>query len=133
MSEWHGDMALVADLCGEEVAEALVEHVRGVLLYVSKNPGKNSLMHRLPEDIAERLVAEFAGNELYISSKRATTEQTAEKIEELIDQGLTVPEVALHMGLCAGWVRECRRNHGAPRLPDKVHPNQLNFFETDAS
>lgn len=128
MKEWHGDMAAVAEICGEEVAQELYDHLPGIALYVSRAPRADSLMLRLPEHIAEQLVRQMAGDTIYVSAKRTESAVTFAEIEALIDKGMTVPEVALHMGLTSGWIRECRRNHGAPRLQDKVHPNQLNFF-----
>lgn len=122
-------MADVADICGDEVARGLCEHLPGIVFYVPKKMRDAGPITRLPEHIAAALVREFGGDTVYIPSQRPTYQETFKAIEALVDRGLTVQEIALRLGYTEAWIRKCRRKAGAPKIPDKVDPRQMKLFE----
>lgn len=131
MTEFRGDMADVAETCGEDVAEELVAKLPGIVFYVPKRirEDKDGLINRLDPALAERLVATFGGGKLYVGKGRPTYQDTFEAIEELVDEGLTVPRIALKLGVTEAWIYRCRRKAGAPRIADKSDPRQSSLFD----
>lgn len=128
MTEWTGDMADVADICGEDVAAMLVERLPGVYLYIPKKFKETGPINELPLSIAERLIKTLGGDEVYIPQKRITLEERIEAIERLLDKGLTVKEVALKIGLTETRIRQIRAKAGVPKMKDRPDPRQLDLF-----
>ncbi len=129
MTEWSGDMADVAEICGENVAQELCDKLPGILLYVPKSPREQGPICKLDGAIAERLITQFGGDKIYIPSKRKTFMDTFEIIEELVDEGLTTQEIALKLGVTQTYVFKVRRKAGAPKISSKPDPRQLPLFE----
>lgn len=131
MTEWRGDMADVAEICGEDVAEELVAKLPGIVFYVPKRirEEKDGLINKLEPAIADRLVGSFGGDTLYIAKGRPTYLDTFAAIEELVDEGLTAQKIALKLGVTEAWVYTCRRKAGAPKIANKPDRRQLPLFE----
>lgn len=129
MSEWRGDLADVADICGETVAAELAETLPGIVLYVPKRPREGSPLNRLSDGTRANLVEAFGGDEIYIPSKRPTSAETFSAIEQLIEKGLTVQAVALKLGITEQWVMRCRKQAGAVKIRHRPDPRQMNMFE----
>ncbi|WP_152610756.1 hypothetical protein [Ruegeria sp. ANG-R] len=121
-------MADVADICGEDVALQLCERLPGIVVNVPKVVIETGYITKLDVDIAERLVAGFGGDRVYVPSQRPTFRETFAAIECLVDKGLTVPQIALRLGYTESWVRRCRKKAGAPQIPNKPDPRQLPLF-----
>lgn len=129
MTEWRGDMADVADICGEEVAAELCAKLPGILLYVPKKYRDKGKIAYLNPRLAESLVAHFGGDTIYIPSKRKTYQDTFQEIEALVDKGLTTAEIALKLGVTQGYVFKVRKKAGAPLIANKPDPRQISFFD----
>ncbi|MGR3760910.1 hypothetical protein ACUXV3_12385 [Roseobacteraceae bacterium NS-SX3] len=128
MSEWTGDMADVAAICGDHVARALCQRLAGIVLYVPKKARDRGPVAELPPEVAESLIASFGGDTIYIPSQRPSYMETFKAIEALVDKGLTVQQIALRLGYTEAWIRRCRSKAGAPSIPDKPDPRQLPLF-----
>lgn len=129
VTDWRGDMADVADICGEDVARELCEKLPGIQLYVPKSPKEESRVNRLEKAAAERLIMHFGGDTLRVPSSRRSSRETFEAVEALIDKGLTTQEIALRLGITQAYVFKVRRQAGAPRIAHRPDPRQLPLFE----
>lgn len=129
MSDWRGDMADVAEMCGEDVARELCSKLPGIQLYVPSSLTQKTPLNRIEKDIAEQLIAQFCGDTLSVPSQRNSSSDTFAAVEALVDKGLTTQEIALKLGITQAYVFQVRRKAGAPRIANKVDPRQLPLFE----
>ena len=126
--EWKGDMADVAAICGDDVAEELSRVLPGITLYVPKSESETSPLMRINVSIAERLRTSFGGDTIYVSSLRPSSEERFEAIQAFIDKGYTVQEAALKVGISERWARKCRELAGSPKITKAPDPRQLTFL-----
>jgi hypothetical protein len=129
MTAWRGDMADVAEICGDAVARELCEKLPGILFYVPKRIRDKGQIGLLSDAIANTLVSNFGGDTLYIPSKRKTFYETFEAVEALVDKGLTTQQIALKLGVTQAYIFQVRRKAGAPKIANKPDPRQLPLFE----
>lgn len=132
MKHWRGIMGAVAEKCGVNVAEALMEELPGTRFYVPKKFTENGPLAPLGKELAEAFIAEYAGDIVYIPSKleaRPTAQQRFGEIEALVDAGLTTSQIAAKLGISQARVFQIRREVGAPKISKKPDPRQLAFFE----
>ena len=128
MREWRGNMAEVAEICGEDLTEKLADLFAGTQIYVPKKPKAKSLPG-LPSEMVQSLAAAFGGDTLTVPSRRSSHTDTAEEIEAYYDAGLTIKEIARKLGYTESWVMRVRKRSGKPRLRDIPDPRQMNMFE----
>lgn len=132
MSNWRGIMGSVAEKCGDAVAAALMEELAGSVVYVPKKFMENGPLKAIGQEKAEALIAEFAAETLYIPSRlaaRADYRDMFEKVEKLVDEGLTTSEIAGRLGISQGYVFQVRRRAGAPKIAKKPDPRQISLFD----
>lgn len=131
MTEWRGDMASVAEQCGDDVAEALCQHLPGILLYVPQVFKGRKPLDKLKVDIVDKLVDQFGGDTIYVPSgkKRKTLEETFEEIEALLDKNLTTQDIALRLGITQVYVFKVRKKMKAPKIAVRVDARQTTMFD----
>lgn len=132
MSNWRGIMGSVAERCGAPVATALMDELAGSVVYVPKKFMENGPLSSIGKDNAEALIAEFAAETLYIPSRLATRpdfRDMFDKVEVLVDEGLTTSEIAGRLGISQGYVFQVRRRAGAPKIAKKPDPRQISLFD----
>ncbi len=132
MTQWRGMMGQIAEKCGEQVAEALMNELPGTRFYVPQKLTKNGPLARINEECALALIAEYAGETLYIPSKfsmRPSLQERFDEIEALIDAGLTTSQIAAKLGISQTYVFQIRKNMGAPKISKKPDPRQLPLFK----
>lgn len=66
MTEWSGDMAGVAAVCGDDVARELCEKLPGIWLYIPRSWTDDTMLHRIDKAKAERLMAALGGDKIDI-------------------------------------------------------------------
>ncbi len=129
MTVWKGDMADVAEICGDDVAQELCDKLPGIKLYVPQKINRKTPLNHIDIQIANRLMAQFGGDALNIPSNRKTFHETFDAVEALVEKGLTTQEIALRLGITQSYVFKVRRNAGAPKIASKVDPRQLPLFD----
>jgi len=132
MTQWRGIMGEVAQKCGKQVAQALMRQLPGTRFYVPGKYTEKGPLAALDKDDAEALIREFSGEIIYVPSLLATRikpEDRFEEVEELVDEGLTTSEIAARLGITQRHVHNIRRAAGAPKIANKVHPDQLPLFD----
>jgi len=125
-------MGDIAGKCGDRVAKALMRTLPGTRFYVPKKYTEKGPLAELEKDDAEALIAEFAGEIIYVPSLLATRIKPADRfaeVEELVDEGLTTSEIAARLGISQTYVFQIRKAAGAPKIANKVHPDQLPLFD----
>ncbi len=134
MTQWRGIMGDVAEKCGDHVARALMRQLPGTQLYVRKNYAEKGPLARLEKADAEALIGAFAGQYIDVPSLLATRTKPEDRfsdVEALIDEGLTTSEIAARLGVSQRYVFKIRKAAGAPRIANKVHPDQLPLFDAN--
>lgn len=129
MTVWSGDMADVAEICGDEVARELCEKLPGIWLYIPKKWTANTALHHIDRQMAERLMAAFGGGKIETPGKRRSADDTFRAVEELVDRGLTTQQIALQLDITQAYVFQLRRRAGAPKIASKPDPRQRPLFE----
>jgi hypothetical protein len=129
MTNWSGDMADVADICGNDVARELCEQLPGIRLYVPAELSESNPLTRIDLAIAERLIAMLPGSELYIPSRRKSSQETLAAIEALLDRGLSTQDIALELDITQAYIFKLRREKGVPKIAHRPDPRQLPLFE----
>ncbi len=132
MTQWRGIMGDIAEKCGGHVAKALMRTLPGTRFYVPKKYTEKGPLADLEKEDAEALIAEFAGEIIYVPSLLATRtkpEDRFEEVEKLVDEGLTTSEIAARLGITQRHVHNIRNAAGAPKIANKVHPDQLPLFD----
>ena len=123
--DFTGDMADVADICGIEIAQALVEQLPGIEIKVPKVWSKNSVLARLERAIADVLIDTFPGDIFYVPTGKGSSE-TRIKARTLRLEGKSNTEIALQLGITERHVRGLL-NSELP-APRKVDPRQIDMF-----
>lgn len=132
MTQWRGIMGDIAKKCGDQVAKALMRQLPGTRFYVPKRYTEKGPLADLEKEDAEALIAEFAGQIIYVPSLLATRikpEDRFDEVEQLVDEGLTTSEIAARLGISQTYVFQIRKAAGAPKIANKVHPDQLPLFD----
>lgn len=129
MTEWYGDMIEVAGICGDDVARELCHKLPGIYLYVPRKMTENTALNLIDRDMAERLMAGLGGGRIEIPGNRRPASETFEKVEALIDKGLTTRQVALQLGITQAYVFQLRRKAGVPKIANRPDPRQLPLFD----
>lgn len=117
--------------CGPAVVQELRDRVPGIMLYIPHKYREQRALSRLTKATRNALMEHFPAETLYIPSNRPTYQETFERIEPLIEKGLTVQQVALKLRMTEAWVRRCRAKAGAPKIYDKVDPRQGRLFDEE--
>ena len=123
MTEWTRDMADVAAICGNNVAQELSDKLPGAFLYVPKKRRGKGPISRLNDDTAEVLVRNFGGDRIYIPTKRRAWRDTFNAIENLVKKGLSTQEIAMQLGITQGYVFQVRRKAHASKI--RRNPKKL--------
>lgn len=95
-----GDMANIADHCGEDAAHALCEVYGGLNLYVRRaldSDGEEPL-DKLEPDVARAIRRAFGGSRIYVSYPQAPA-LTLSHIAELRAKGLNTQQIATRLGV----------------------------------
>lgn len=132
MKNWTGDMADVADLCGEQAADELSKNLPGVQLYIPKVFANQKTLLKLSPKVVSDLIYYFSGNYLYIHvnmNNKKTYMDTFYEIEKLINQGFTTLEIAVKLDISQSYVFKVRRKAGVKKISKTPDPRQLQFFE----
>ncbi|MCV6583982.1 MAG: helix-turn-helix domain-containing protein [Marinibacterium sp.] len=125
-------MGTVADRCGDACAHALQRTLPGTRFYVPQKYTDKGPLAGLDRQYADALIAEFGGDIIYVPSllsTRVRPEDRFEEVEALVDQGLTTSEIAARLGISQTYVFRIRKAAGAPKIANKVHPDQLPLFD----
>ncbi len=129
MIQWRGDMADVAELCGEDVAIELHRKLPGVILYVPAKIRDGNPIKRLSQTTQQNLQSYFSGNTIVISSSRRTAKETLSIIESLLDQGHSSARIALKLGITQNYIFKLRKKASLPRIASRPVPKQLTLFK----
>ena len=119
MTAWSGNMAEVAEVCGDDVARELCEKLPGTSFYIPKKFRHRGSLRSLDKDTARVLVRHFGGDYIYIPSQRKNSHDTFKAIETLVDQGLTTSQIATKLGISQSYIFRLRRKAGAPKIAKK--------------
>lgn len=122
-----GDIADVADICGIEIAQALVDNLPGIEVKIPKRWSQNSVLVHLERAMADVLIENFPGDIFYVPTGKGSTE-TRELARTLRLAGSTNTEIALQLGITERHVRGLL-NSELP-APRKVDPRQIDMFAT---
>ena len=127
---YTGDMAEVEEACGTEVADALAEVLGGIHVYVPREPCDDSPLAKLEDAHVEALIASFAQSMIYVSRRRARPEPTdPRKVVALLDEGLTVKQVAVKLQITDVHVYRIVRKARAALPSARALPGQLSLFD----
>lgn len=108
---WTGDMADVAEQCGDDVAAELAARVPGIMIHVPAAMSEKSVLQLIEPAIAERLIDRFAGDTLYISRRRPRSRKAA--VKALYEAGVSPRQIALQLGISQRRVQQLKKSAGA--------------------
>jgi len=123
--DFTGDMADVADICGTDIAQALVNSLPGIEVKIPKTWSQHNVLARLERAIADVLIENFPGDVFYIPTGKGSTE-TRQQARTLRLEGKTNTEIALQLGITERHVRGLL-NSELP-APRKVDSRQIDMF-----
>ena len=124
-SVWTGDMADVAERCGDDVAAELAAKIPGIVVHVPAEMGEESVLRLVDPEIAARLMAAFAGDILYVSKRRTVSREAA--VKALYEAGVSPKRIALKLGISQRRVQQLRVRAGA-RRGRAVDSRQVDLF-----
>ena len=136
MTRFTGDMADVAEICGADVAEAVLETLPGLNVYIPLKRQENGLIAKLDEAIAERLIQHFGGDRIYVSDPSKPVASKRAQVKDMAEAGLTVQEIALELGITERRVYQLRQLIGLEGVAPKQKrndPRQIDLFDQAAS
>ena len=136
--KFYGDMVDVAEYCGDDVAAALVEYLPQMSLKLPKiYRGEHKLLGRLDRDIADRLIAHFGGEKIYVTIHPPQESQRI-YVKEMREEGMSIAEIAVQLDISEVRVSQIIKDlkdgkplngkAGRPALTFR-DPRQLDFFE----
>lgn len=128
MTVWSGDMETIADNHGDAIAQEIHDAMPGLRFYVPSKVGENSQLKKLSKKAANALIEQFGGSVIYVQSKRRSVEDTYRLIEERVDKGKKVTDIALELGITEIYLYEVRRKVGATKISQKKDPRQGDLF-----
>lgn len=122
---WTGDMADVAERCGDDVAAELAAKLHGIVVHVPTEMGTDSVLRLIDPAIAARLMERFAGDIIYVSRRRTVSREAA--VKALFEAGVTPKRIALKLGISQRRVQQLKKRSGA-RKGRQVDPRQTDLF-----
>lgn len=121
------DLADVADILGEDVAQELFNKLPGIEFKVPMQFSIHNPLAHIDREIAERIIAEFPGDKFYIPVKIEPTDKII-RIREQVKAGKSPREVALNVHVTERYVRKVMADHGIKK-PRQVDPNQIDLID----
>lgn len=99
-NKFYGDMADVAEYCGEDVASHLVEYLPQISLKLPKTyrKGCHKFLDRLEENIAQKLVEHFGGEQIYVTIY-PPQESQRKHVFEMRNEGFSIAEIAVQLNI----------------------------------
>ena len=124
MTVWRGDMAEVAEACGDDVARELCEKLPGIRLYVPHDFTMRNPIKYIDPSIARRLMAKFGGASITIPKRRRSWKDAYAAVETLLDQGMNTQQIALLLGVTQHYIFQLRRKAGAAKIAKHSDPGR---------
>ncbi|WP_102866751.1 hypothetical protein [Pseudovibrio exalbescens] len=121
------DMRDVCEICGEDVALELLTKLPGVEVKVPARWSEANPLSRISRDKAERLIADFAGNKLYVPT-HADRLDTRKIARQMAQDGQNTIDIALRLNVSERHVRNLLSGKRLPR-PRKVDDRQIDLEE----
>lgn len=117
------DMADIAAICGDEIAQALMERLPGIEIKIPAAYSPSNPLAKLERAHADILIKELAGNKIYIPTKQGRVDTRAQA-HKLADDGLTTMDIALALHVSERHIRTLLSTKALPR---KVDDRQLDL------
>lgn len=126
---WTGEMAQLADICGEDAAEALFAVARKCPVYVPlglAEAAETCPLRKLSPEIAERIVAAMGGSTIYVSLPDDGRAQRWAEARRMYMAGVPAQQIALALQLSERQVYRILKGRAVRgRLVDE---RQLDIF-----
>lgn len=115
------DMEDVQAICGDDVAQELLNKLPGVEVKVPARWSANNPLARIDRDKAERLIKDLAGNKFYVPTHIGRTD-TRRAALQLRGEGQSTIEIALELKVSERHVRNLLSGKPLPRR--KIHDDR---------
>lgn len=121
------DLADVADILGEDVAQELFAKLPGIEFKVPMQFSIHNPLVNIDREIADRIIATFPGDKFYIPVKIDLTDKVA-TIKQLVKSGKSPRDVALEVHVTERYVRKVMADNGIKK-PRQVDQNQIDLID----
>jgi len=126
-----GDLADVEVYCGVDVADALLDALAGIQLYIPKTYSDNPMLAKLSRPVADKLIASFGGGQIYVS-RDEPIKSNRDKVSELHGNGLTPQEIAIQIGVSQTRVYQILAAIGkSPGGKKHIDDRQMDMFTAE--
>lgn len=106
----------LTDLVGHEAATVLCQHYGGVSKYVPADSKRGDLRKLIGMAAADTLANMHGGETLELPNGINKPEPKKPRILGLLEEGLSVRQVAMQAGVTENWVKMLKRQHFKPRV-----------------
>lgn len=113
-------IADIAEVCGMEVAEALVQHFGGVRIWVPRTWHATVRINAIGEEHAKALCAFIGGDELTVPKSLMSPEARHELIKSLDADGIHQRDIAMRLGCTERTVRRELWRKGPRQLKSRT-------------